>query len=223
MRLEFSDVSWAAFGVTDTYTRLLGTTAHSWVLLDVDKVYYQTLRAVDIVTRYVLGLVESDELFLADSTAFLIESRPGDTVFSSDYISLFYLAKVSDYSSPIESVSFRHSFSLLDFCAFSEVVSVGFRSPFFSAALSRDRIVTDFCVVVRDAVGYNEAFFFNGSFNVDVNNIAKSVDSFAVCVDSIRPDTAATAEFVRVGLRHMVDFYLGGFAIGSVVFGGRVL
>ena len=223
MRLEFSDVSWAAFGITETYARRLETTALSWVSLGLVGVHYQTLRAAEITTRYVFSLVAADSVSPSDFVFSRIYSACASSASVFDSVLLSFIASALELVSVPEFISFQHSFSLADFFQPVEVVSVVFSSPFSSVLLAVDRLSLDFCLTVRDAVGYNEAFFFNGSFIVDVKNIANSVDSFSTAVASARPDVAATSEFVRVGLRHMVEFYLGGFAIGSVVFGGRVL
>ena len=223
MRLEFSDVSWAAFGITETYARRLETSALSWVSLSLGDVQYQILRAAEVTTRYVLSLVAADSVPASDFAFSRIVSVRTSSASVFDSVLLSFTAGVSELVPVPEFISFQHSFSLVDFFQPVEVVSVWFSSPFSSVLLTVDRLSLDFCLTVRDAVGYNEAFFFNGSFIVDVKNIANSVDSFSTAVASARPDVAATSEFVRVGLRHMVDFYLGGFAIGSVVFGGRVL
>lgn len=223
MRLEFSDVSWAAFGITETYARRLETSALSWVSLSLGDVHYQTLRAAEITTRYVLSLVAADSVSSSDFVFSRIVSARASSASVFDSVLLSFAASASELVSVPEFISFQHLFSLVDSFQPAEVVSVRFSSPFSSVLLTTDRLSLDFCLAVRDAVGYNEAFFFNGSFIVDVKNIANSVDSFSTAVAGVRPDVAAASEFVRVGLRHMVDFYLGGFAVGSVVFGGRVL
>lgn len=202
MRLNYTDVKWSEFRLTSEYARFL--------------------RATEVVTRYVFSNVDAE--ILAASDAFYVEWTTPlyELCGATDRVSLSYSASVKDAVYVPEVLSILAYVSLADAPVSVEFVSVRFRSPFSEVTLASDLISCGYKLFVRDVVGYNEAFFFGGRFNVDVNNIAFTSDMLAVDVDTPQPDVAAIAEFVRVGIRHMIDFYLGGFTIGSVVFGGRV-
>ena len=202
MRLNYTDVKWAEFRLTSEYGRIL--------------------RATNVVTLYVFSLA-CDEILSASDSFHLQLLRPQfEELFSSDSVRLSYSAGVVDSAPAVELFSVQHVAPLFDAAQSVEVVSVTFRSPFSDAAALLDFVFTDFQLVVRDTVGYNESFFFGGRFNVDVNNIVFTLDSTSSEMDSGLPDSAAVVEFIRVGLRHMIDFYLGGFTFGSVAFGGKV-
>ena len=202
MRLNYTDVTWAEFRLTSEYGRVL--------------------RATDVVTRYVFSLTHNEVLFAADLFYLRLLLPQPEELFSSDYVRLSYSAGVVDTAPAVELFSVHHVAPLFDATQSVEVVSVGFRSSFSDSVVLLDSVVTNFQLVVRDVVGYNESFFFGGRFNVDVNNIVLTHDFTSSRTDSGLPDSAAVVEFVRVGLRHMIDFYLGGFTFGSVAFGGKV-
>lgn len=201
MHLKYSDVKWAEFRLTSEYSRLL--------------------RATEIATRYVFSLYTVERLRSTDSFYVDMTRAARDVNYGHDHIRLSYSAGVKDSSAAGDVTSFRISLPFRDTTPAVEAVSVRFRSPVGEVLLPLDAISCRFVHIVRDAVGYNEAFFFGGQFNVDVNNLVAVSDQTVGNFDSPQPDVAAVSEFVRVGIRHMVDFYLGGFAIGSVVFGGR--
>lgn len=202
MRLNYTDVKWSEFRLTAQHARLL--------------------RATEVVTRYVFSFSDSEQLFAYDLCRVELTVPKYEVCGASDSVTLSYTAGVKENISLPELFSVRVSARLSDVSAPVEIISVRFRSPFSETSLAADSIFCRFLLIVRDAVGYNESFFFGGRFNVDVNNILFTSDAFRTELDSPQPDVAAVAEFVRVGIRHMIDFYLGGFAIGSVVFGGRV-
>lgn len=202
MRLNYTDVKWSEFRLTSEYARFL--------------------RATEVVTRYVFSFADTE--VLAASDAFYLELRLPqiESLLSTDKIRLSYSAGVVDSVLADERFSVLQDVCFRDSSQAVEVVSVRFRSPFSDSVALLDSVVTNFQLVVRDLVGYNESFFFGGRFNVDVNNIVFTLDSTFSEMDSGLPDSAAVVEFVRVGLRHMIDFYLGGFTFGSVAFGGKV-
>ncbi|MGL4614694.1 MAG: hypothetical protein ACRCVV_12515 [Shewanella sp.] len=202
MRLNYTDVRWAEFRLTADYARLL--------------------RATEVVTRYVFSFSDS-ELLLARDLCYIKFAVPSYEVCGvSDSIMLSYAAVIKDSILLPELFSVRLSTRLFDLATPVELVSVTCRSPFSEAAIASDSTSFRYAVFVRDAVGYNESFFFGGRFNVDVNNLVFTSDGLAAEIESPRPDLAVVAEFVRVGIRHMIDFYFGGFTMGSVVLGGRV-
>lgn len=202
MRLNYTDVKWSEFRLTSEYGR--------------------TLRAVDVVTRYVFSFTTEEVLSASDTFYLELRLPQIESLLSVDKIRLSYSAGVVDSVLADERFSVLQDVRFRDSSQAVEVVSVRFRSPFSDASTSLDSVVTNFQLVVRDLVGYNESFFFGGRFNVDVNNIVFTLDSASSKMDSGLPDSAAVVEFVRVGLRHMIDFYLGGFTFGSVAFGGKV-
>ena len=202
MRLNYTDVKWSEFRLTSEYGRIL--------------------RATETDTRYVFSFTDSEVLAASDSFYLQLTVPQSGVLLSLDKIRLSYSAGVVDSATPVELFSVQHSVFYRDASACVEVVSVTVRSPFSDSSVFLDLVVTDFRLVVRDVVGYNESFFFGGRFNVDVNNIVFTADSTASEMDSGLPDSATVVECIRVGLRHMVDFYLGGFTFGSVAFGGKV-
>ena len=202
MRLNYTDVKWSEFRLTAQYARLL--------------------RATEVVTRHVFSFSDSEQLFAYDSCRIELTAPKYEACSASDSVTLAYTAGGKESILLSELFSVLVSARLSDVSAPVEIISVTFRSPFSETALASDSISCRYLLIVRDAVGYNESFFFGGRFNVDVNNVLFTSDAFRTQLDSPQPDVAAVAEFVRVGIRHMIDFYLGGFTIGSVVFGGRV-
>lgn len=202
MRLNYTDVKWSEFRLTSEYARIL--------------------RATDVVTRYVFSFASEEVLSASDAFYFELRLPQIEGLLSVDRVRLSYSAGVvnsvlaDERFSVLQDVRFRDSSQAV------EVVAVRFRSPFSDAPVSLDFVVTNFQLVVRDLVGYNESFFFGGRFNVDVNNIVFTSDFTSSKLDGALPESATVAEFVRVGLRHMIDFYLGGFTFGSVAFGGKV-
>lgn len=202
MRLNYTDVKWSEFRLTLECAR--------------------ALRATEVVTRYVFSFSYSEVLSASDFFYVEFTIPAAEICFTSDVVSLSCTAGVRDSAHPLDSFVVQASIPFSDAVSPVEVLSVTFRSPFAEVSLASDFISCSYCLVVRDSVGYNESFFFGGLFNVDVNNVAFVSDNLATDVDSPQPDVAAVSEFVRVGIRHMIDFYLGGFTIGSVVFGGRV-
>lgn len=202
MRLNYTDVKWSEFRLTSEYARVL--------------------RATEIVTRYVFSFTDSEVLAASDMFYIKLTVPSLEVCGTADRVSLSYSAGVKDSVSLLETLSVLASVSLADVSVPTEFTSIRFLSSFSEASLATDLISCGYTLVIRDVVGYNESFFFGGRFNVDVNNIVSTSDIFNAKVDSSQPDVAAVAEFVRVGIRHMIDFYLGGFTIGSVVFGGRV-
>lgn len=202
MRLNYTDVKWSEFRLTAEYGRVL--------------------RATDVVTRYVFSFADEEVLSASDSFYLELRLPQIEGLFSTDKIRLSYSAGVVDSVLANERFSVLQDVHFRDSSQAVEVVAVRFRSPFSDVSTSLDFVVTKFQLVVRDLVGYNEGFFFGGRFNVDVNNIVFTLDSASSKMDSGLPDSAAVVEFVRVGLRHMIDFYLGGFTFGSVAFGGKV-
>lgn len=202
MFLKYSDVSWSEFRLAGLGSRVL--------------------RASDLTTRYVYGAEEEEVLHAPDYMFLMLHNPVAEELFSFDSVLLSYSGVFAETCSTGELFSVRASLPFVDICALVEVASVRFSSPFAEAVLSGDRVFTNFHVVIRDAVGLNEAFFFGGVFNVDVNNIVFLSDAAAGRFTSPSSDLASVNEVVRVGLRHMIDFYLGGFALGSVVLGGRL-
>lgn len=202
MRLNYTDVKWSEFRLTLEYARFL--------------------RATEVVTRYVFSFADEEVLSASDAFYLELQLPQTESLLSTDRIHLSYSAGVVDPVLTDERFSVLQDVRFRDSSQAVEVVFVRFRSPFSDASISLDSVVTNFQLVVRDLVGYNESFFFGGRFNVDVNNIVFTLDSASSKMDSGLPDSAAVVEFVRVGLRHMIDFYLGGFTFGSVAFGGKV-
>lgn len=202
MRLNYTDVKWSEFRLTSEYARFL--------------------RATEVVTRYVFSFADAEVLAASDVSYVEFTTPAYEVCGAADRVSLSYSAGIKDIVSLPEVLSVLANVSLADVATPAEFISIRFRSPFSEATLVSDLISCSYRLFVRDVVGYNEAFFFGGRFNVDVNNIAFTSDVLVTDVDTPQPDVAAIAEFVRVGIRHMIDFYLGGFIIGSVVFGGRV-
>lgn len=202
MFLKYSDVSWSEFRLSGLGSRVL--------------------RVSDLTTRYVYGVEPEDVLYSADYMFFMLQNPVAEELIPSDSVLLSYSGVCAETCIVDELFSVRASLPFVDTCTLVEVASVRFSSPFAEAVLSGDRFFTDFHAVIRDAVGLNEAFFFGGVFNVDVNNIVVLSDIVAGRFASPSSDLASVNEVVRVGLRHMIDFYLGGFALGSVVLGGRL-
>ena len=202
MRLNYTDVKWSEFRLTSEYARVL--------------------RATEVVTCNVFSFSDSAQLSAYDSCRIALIAPKYEFCSASDSVTLSYTARVKESVLLPELFSVQVSARLSEVSVPVEIISVTFRSPFSETALVSDSISCRFMLIVRDAIGYNESFFFGGHFNVDVNNVLFTSDAYRTQLDSPQPDVAAVAEFVRVGIRHMIDFYLGGFTIGSVVFGGRV-
>lgn len=202
MFLKYSDTSWQWLRLTDSYSRLLVLS--------------------DISTRYVFSHVQQDATGNREKVSIRVVSYPADSSDVLDSIRLLYSGKTSDTAVLRDKMAMYMEKPVRDSLIPVEVVSVRFSSPYADAVLSSDRIVTKFTLLVRDALSLNEAFFFGGVFNVDVNNIVFTSDKLVTKQETDSSDVATVDEFVRVGLRHMIDFYLGGFTLGSVVFGGRL-
>lgn len=202
MFLKYSGVSWQWLRMSDTYNRHLALS--------------------DVNTLYVFSLVPRDETVVRESVSLGVISFVPEDVPALDATYLCYTCGLLD-STPVSERMAIEVFGVIpEFLVPVEVVSVRFASPFAETRLVSDRIVTKFTLRVRDALSLNEAFFFGGVFNIEVNNVVFVPDKLRASQKTPSADVAAVSEFVRVGLRHMIDFYLGGATLGSVVFGGRL-
>lgn len=202
MFLKYSDVSWRWMRITDEI--------------------FQFLRITDVATRYVYSHFQDDKAFTLDRSLFEMKGSCKEAQVAVDRVRLSYSGKRMDTATSSDTVEMQFAGKFRDFLPPADVLRVSFRSPFAEVAFAPDRVTTFFVVNIHDAVGLNESFFFGGIFNVDINNIAAVLDRATTAQESGSVDSASVAEFVRIGVRHMTDFYLCGFAIGSVVFGGRL-
>lgn len=202
MYLKYSDVKWRWLKATD--------------------VGYRLLRISDISSRYVFSHYQADKTTNREKISVRMQNPAKDSSEPVDAIRLAYVGKLKDFGLLSERMVFTMSSSFVEARPAVDVMSVRMSSPSADAVLPSDRIVTTFGLVVRDAVGLNESFFFGGIFNVDIHNVVFPQDKVSGGFEKAAPDSAILSEFVRVGIRHMIDFYLGGFALGSVVFGGRI-
>lgn len=202
MLLKYTDLKWATFRVTAEYGRLL--------------------RATTVTTRYVFSTGPREVLAASEYTYFLFRAPAYEVLGSSDRIRLSYSAGVSDSVAVPEVFAVSATFPFADARSAVDVARVTVRSPFRDAPVSLDTVRCNYVLRVSDVVGLNEFFFFGGLFRYNAVNVAFAGDKIAGNFRAGKPEVAAVSEFIRVGLRHMVDFYLGGFTLGGVAFGGRV-
>lgn len=202
MHLKYTDLKWAAFRLTAEYGRLF--------------------RATAVTTRYVFSTGPREVLAASEYMYFLFNVPSYETLGSSDRIRLAYSAGVSDMVATPDVFSVSATFPFADARPAIDVTRVTIRSPFRDASVSLDAVRCNYTLCVSDVVGLNETFFFGGLFKHDVNNVVFSGDKIAGNLRTGGPEVATVSEFIRVGLRHMVDFYLGGFTMGGTAFGGRV-
>lgn len=202
MLLKYTDLKWAAFRVTAEYGRLL--------------------RATAVTTRYVFSTGPREVLAASEYTHFLFNAPSYEVLGSSDRIRLSYSAGVPDSVAVPDVFAVSATFPFADVRSAIDVARITVRSPFRDVSTSLDMVWSNYTLRVLDAVGLNEFFFFGGLFRYNALNVAFAGDIIAGNFRAGKPEVAAVSEFIRVGLRHMVDFYLGGFTLGGAAFGGRV-
>lgn len=204
MRLRLSDTQWVLLRGVDTSSSLHRITYLTSVLLYAES-QKDDVPALDIATL-TFGL-----------------RVKGDTAASTDAISYSMQLGMLEAPAAVDLLSVRASFGFADTAVTPDVCSVRMRLPPTESASASDYVAVAFSLGIKDAVGFNETFFFGGVFNVDVQNIVFSGErlTFAV-VDPMDADSASAGDSMVVGMRHAIDTYFGGFAVGDPVFGGRL-
>lgn len=204
MRLRLSDTEWVLLRGVDTSSSLHRITYLSSVLLFAES-QKDSAPALDVATL-TFGL-----------------RVKGDFASSSDAVSYSMLLGMPEAPVAVDVLSVRASFGFADMAAAPDVCSVRMQLPPADSASATDYVAVAFSLGIKDAVGFNETFFFGGVFNVDVQNIVFPSERLAFdVVDPMDADSASAGDSMVVGMRHAIDTYFGGFAIGDPVFGGRL-